>query len=395
MAKKLRVMYFTIVTLADGVHSNGGGLYARNNICRLASDDGIELFVVAVNDAAQERGTSEFLKGLGVEYQFLATRPAVPSWGVFRRSMSFDFEQLAAGQGHIATEAAAAIKHWGIDCVVVDYLFATLFWRRLLSLPIAKAIVSCNREADFFAERMATNAKSRISLIDRLAHWRLARYERRVYHAFSKVIVIGKPDRPTYLSAEKTSCITPYLDDQQNRWRGESSRELLFVGGIGHHPNRLAVDYLATKIVPRLASRVQDCKLVIVGASTDDVPEAWRHPAIRYLGASNRESVDALFQNCRLLVCPVKNTFGMKFKIAEALSYGMPFLASPESQLCVPYLANQPVISLEDPGLAVDIIERYLRSDADLKCLAAEANRKHQEFISSQKNVWSRTLFGS
>ncbi len=162
------------------------------------------------------------------------------------------------------------------------------------------------------------------------------------------------------------------------------------MGNIGHYPNAEAIEYIVTKLAPAVAEILPNVRFRIIGASADDVP--FHHPSVDFLGKSNAEEVEREFLNCQLFICPVNNTFGMKFKVAEALSYGTPFLASPETMLSVPYLKDLPSISLNDPTQAAKAIEATIRDEDSTTLLAIKISLQHRAFINSQNNIWSRTL---
>lgn len=227
----------------------------------------------------------------------------------------------------------------------------------------------------------------------RIAHRRLAAYEKRAFNAFSQVVAIGAPDIPRSISPSKTACVTPYLMEKPRRWNPEPSQEVFFVGGVNHYPNRLAIDYICTRLAPAVAVRSPSTFFTIIGAAEADVPPEWRHPAVRFLGRLGHQEVERHFTTCRLFICPVENNFGVKYKVLESLAYGTPFLASPETMLCVPHLKGQPTLPLDDPNRAAEEVVRLMESDTALFALSHSINTQHDRFISSQKNVWSRTLF--
>jgi len=210
--------------------------------------------------------------------------------------------------------------------------------------------------------------------------------ERSIFRSMNKIIALSPPDVPK----RKGMHITPYLDMKEQQWKPNSSRTIFFVGNIGHYPNKEAIEYIITKLAPLVTEIAPDIRFKIIGASPVDV--AFDHPSVDLLGKSDATEVERLFLNCQLFICPVKNTFGLKFKIAEALSYGTPFLASPESMLCVPHLTDQPTISLEDPVLAAKTLVASILDETSTIKLATNISFKHRRFINSQNNIWSRSL---
>jgi hypothetical protein len=189
----------------------------------------------------------------------------------------------------------------------------------VINTPIPKTIVTVNREADMYAEMLSLGTFPHGAFTGRVSLWRLARLERRIYHAFDKVIAIGAPDVPPHIPALRTAIITSFLDENPKRWSRPTSKDLFFVGNVAHYPNRLAINHIVSELAPVLA-RVPDAEFVIVGASQEQIREGHRRPEIRLMGMSNPAEVQQLFLNSALFICPIENTHGMKFKVAEETS---------------------------------------------------------------------------
>lgn len=111
------------------------------------------------------------------------------------------------------------------------------------------------------------------------------------------------------------------------------------------------------------------------------------------MGVSNLFEVAKLFRRAALFLCPIQNTFGIKSKVAEAISYGTPFLASRETMLGFPYLDGLPRMRLDHPDEWSAKIVELLADKRKLQALSETIRRQHREFAASQKNIWSRTLF--
>jgi glycosyltransferase involved in cell wall biosynthesis len=259
------------------------------------------------------------------------------------------------------------------------------------ALAVPFVTITLNREDELFEEMCRQGG--RFTLRQRIATQRLAHFERAVYCRSAHVIAIGEPDLPKCIRPELSTCITPYLDTKgPNRWRFTRSRTIFFVGNIGHHPNRIAVRFMEA-IAPLVARMQPALSIKIVGADHALSPNP--SPNISYLGLADANTVDRLFRDGDLMLCPLNNDFGMKFKVAEAVSYGTPLIASRQTALCVPYLRNiLPSFSLSDIPAAAKAIVDLAESEKALIDLSDRIARASAEFITSQGNIWSETLGG-
>jgi hypothetical protein len=155
----------------------------------------------------------------------------------------------------------------------------------------------------------------------------------------------------------------------------------------------LAIDYIIGVIAPLLHELDPSIRIDVLGADAHDVEEGGMPPNIRLMGYGTSEDARNLFVSGDLLVCPIQNKFGQKFKIAEAVSYAAPFLASQETMLGYPYLSALPSLNLDDPKKCISMIIDLLNSPNSLKELSMHIRILNDKFIQTQKNVWRRIFY--
>lgn len=384
---KLKITYFTFVEIGSERH--GGSLCCRNHIKRLSTDTGIELFVVVAGPKYNEIASLSYLSHLGVKGKFIPYQSQKPSFfnDTFGQFFLIPFEIQSRSQPQVDQEVINAIVSNDSEVLLLDYFFSALFCPKAIKIAPKTALIHLNRETEFYIDQLKTGETPYIRIPTRLVSiLRLWMAERILLRAISKIIALSPPD----IQNPQGISITPFLDQNPMQWIPNNSKTIFFVGNIGHYPNRQAIKYIITKLAPLVAEILPDARFKIIGASDHDV--AFHHPSVDLLGVSDEGEVERLFLNCHLFICPIKNTFGLKFKIAKALTYGTPFLASPESMQCIPHIKNIPTISLSDPMQAAKAIAAILLDEKRSKVLAASINSQHSQFIETQKNIWSISL---
>lgn len=117
--------------------------------------------------------------------------------------------------------------------------------------------------------------------------------------------------------------IVPNIHALYNRGKSFIERhDLLFIGNFGHRPNVDAVNFFTKEIFPLVLNKIPSARFRIVGF---DMP-----PEIAALKSENIiiegfvPNVAPLFESCRVFVAPLRYGAGMKGKIGQALSYGLP-----------------------------------------------------------------------
>ena len=101
---------------------------------------------------------------------------------------------------------------------------------------------------------------------------------------------------------------------------------LLFIGGFRHPPNTDAVLYYAREIAPLLRERLPMVKTYIIGSNIPDSIQALANEYLHVLGYV--PDVLPYFENCRLSVSPLRYGAGVKGKVNQSMSYGLPVVGS-------------------------------------------------------------------
>jgi glycosyltransferase involved in cell wall biosynthesis len=395
----MRVLYFTAAPIHD--EGNGGRICQRNTIRRLTEDSGIELSVIAGGRPPWREGTEAFLESLGVPYEFVPFHDdnvhhsanslrAIATY-VVQVLFQFHWEVQSLNQGHVEAAVESGIRRWESDLLLIDFFSSALF----IDLPrsdVRTAMIKLNREAEFYAGLLERDEWLHGSLTRWVSVKRLARFERRIDAAVDKVIVIARPDLPTHKTRSEPVCITPYLDRKPEPWRFTDSRSAFFVGSIDHFPNRRAMEWMTQALAPRLGARRDDARIVIVGADEDSVPADWRRPNVEFRGEADGGVVADLFRSTDISLCPIDNDLGLKFKAAEALSFGTPLLASEATLRAFPYLSGMPRLTMGDPDQAADEVARLLGNREALTRQSEMELEQQEAFAATQHDIWSRTL---
>jgi glycosyltransferase involved in cell wall biosynthesis len=102
---------------------------------------------------------------------------------------------------------------------------------------------------------------------------------------------------------------------------------LLFVGGMGHEPNREAAERLVRQIFPLVRRQRPDAQLLIVGLGSDTLPSrAEQPPGVTYCGFV--ADIAALYRRTAVFVCPMQNGGGTRIKLLDAAAYGLPIVST-------------------------------------------------------------------
>jgi len=108
----------------------------------------------------------------------------------------------------------------------------------------------------------------------------------------------------------------------------EERKDLLFIGNFLHEPNMQSVLELKEKIWPQLRKDLPGVQLHIYGAYPSQKALALHNPKENFLVHGRAENVQDIMQSSRLLLAPIPFGAGLKGKLLEAMTYGLPSVTS-------------------------------------------------------------------
>jgi hypothetical protein len=398
--KRFRVLYFTRVPLVGA--RNGGLLCCRNSLETINADPSIDCFALVAAPRGLKQATEAYFaeqnivgrfvpyeEGSTDEHGALAGRD-VP---FLMRRWPVPHEIDAWNQRHLDAEMLEEIEAFRPDCIVVDYLPSGQFVPSAYRTRVPVITITLNREADFYRDRMASGGGHGRKVTNAISHFRLCLIETMIHLRSRAVVSIGKNDLPgRILGPAHRFWNSPSLEMAVEPWRYSSTRSIFFVGNRGHFPNALAMEWIATQFAPMLAGLDPTIVIKIVGAAESDVPAHWRLANIKYLGLLDDGGVEEMFRSEDLFIAPIANDFGAKFKVAEAISFAQPLLATEGAMSGVSFLPWLDRIDLNDPGTAAKAAYALIHDPAKLLEMSRRMNGDARHYRHAQGRAWSAMI---
>ena len=134
--------------------------------------------------------------------------------------------------------------------------------------------------------------------------------------------------------------------------------DLIFVGNFMHTPNIDAVMFFHKKIYPLIRKRMPDVKVFIVG---NNPPEQFqRLHSDHFIITGYVEDLSPYLRNARISINPLTYGAGMKGKIGEALSWGIPVVTTSIGAEGMNLKDNEDALIADDPKVfARKVIDLY------------------------------------
>lgn len=174
------------------------------------------------------------------------------------------------------------------------------------------------REAELYGDEVHV-LRAKQTKIDELA----------VYSKADAVLTVTEQDRDVLARelAHKPVFLMPNVHDVIKRERGfDERKDLLFVGGFNHTPNVDAMLYFCKEIFPKVKERLPGVRLWIVGSNPTNEVKNLRNASVTVTGWVDKTK--PYLDSCRISIAPIRYGAGMKGKIGEAMSHGLPVITT-------------------------------------------------------------------
>jgi len=147
---------------------------------------------------------------------------------------------------------------------------------------------------------------------------------------------------------------------------------LVFVGGFQHPPNLDAAEWLIEEILPLIRRELPDVTLHLIGSKMPDRLKQRKAPGLRVHGFVS--DLEPFMNGCRISLAPLRYGAGVKGKVNQAMSHGLPVVATSCAAEGM-YTEHEHDILVADDGVAFAAEVCRLYRDGDLWQRLAENGR--------------------
>lgn len=180
----------------------------------------------------------------------------------------------------------------------------------------------------------------------------------------SKVVVVSESEQQMLTPTTKTPVfLVPnvHLDIEYSpSIRARSG--LVFVGGFSHQPNEDAMKWFISEIFDQITSAAPQTMLRIVGSKTPTWLTELNHPNIQVMGWV--PNLAPIYAASRVCVAPLRYGAGVKGKVGEAMSYGVPMVLTSTAAEGMKLNSNQHCLLADQPAEFAQGVIELLKNDA-------------------------------
>ncbi len=308
---------------------HGGGVFMYQTLRELAKL--CEVHLVAMIEQPSQVAAHEELRSFCASAEFLVRRPLLPNLGSIRphavsEFANDDLDWLIHRQIYLKQIDVLQLEYTPLGQYAHQYrhIPAILFEHDIYFQSIARGL-------DYMSGTLA-RIKARYEYL------RALRYELAMLPRCDRVQVCTREN------AEYLAGFLPRKSPLRTRLReglragidtarydfspgGREPFTMLFLGSFRHPPNTVALDWFAKQVLPHIVARRPEARLIVVGSDAPARhPYADRAPAIEICGFV--EDIREPLGRYAVFVCPVRNGSGVRVKLLEAFSSGIPVVST-------------------------------------------------------------------
>ena len=157
-------------------------------------------------------------------------------------------------------------------------------------------------------------------------------------------------------------------------------RDLLFIGGFSHTPNVDAVLFFVRNIFPLVEKALPNVRFHVIGSSVPD--DINRLANLKILVHGFVQDAGQFFNECKISVAPLRFGAGIKGKINQSQSYGVPVVATSLAVEGMQLEPGESVLVADTPGKFAEAIVRVYTNEALWDRLSRNGMKNLEEHFS-------------
>ncbi|PID48134.1 MAG: hypothetical protein CR967_01215 [Proteobacteria bacterium] len=166
------------------------------------------------------------------------------------------------------------------------------------------------------------------------AHYKKIEFE--IFQKVDLVVTISDYERKVFereIPNNQIKVIPTYIYSNQFPLSSNESfydrKGILFVGGFSHRPNEDGLMWFICNEWEAIKRSIPDIVLNVVGSNVPkDIKRFSIDPQINILGYISDESLENLYNSCRVVIAPLRYGAGVKGKVIEAIAQGVPIVTT-------------------------------------------------------------------
>lgn len=190
------------------------------------------------------------------------------------------------------------------------------------------------------------------------------------------------------LKCKKYLCISPYYDSYEDIHRKSDGRSLLFYGAMNRAENYQSVIWFIENVFKNLS---EDFRFIIAGGNPPEFIKKYESDRIHITGFLNLDDLKEIFATCMCMVVPLQLGSGIKVKVLEAFSGGIPVLTNKIGNEGIFAVNNKEIVLCSNAKEFISSLEKLAKDSGELETIGRKGknflnknfdlNRSYQKYL--------------
>jgi polysaccharide biosynthesis protein PslH len=167
------------------------------------------------------------------------------------------------------------------------------------------------------------------------------------------------------VTKEKLHVIAPFFMDMTNIHRNVTTKDIIYFGAMSRPENYLSAIWFIENVLDKISDN--EVRFIVIGGNPH--PSLLKYASDRVIIAGFVEDVAPYFSNCLCAAAPLVLGAGIKVKILETLSAGVPTLTNDIGIEGIPAKDGVHYLYCTDPNDYIETIHKILNGSIDLDIL--------------------------
>jgi glycosyltransferase involved in cell wall biosynthesis len=239
------------------------------------------------------------------------------------------------------------VNHTHYDFILISYVY----WANLVRLKPVRESITLLDLSDFITLNQFDRTDGSVKIGPMLEE------EIRRINLFDKVMCISEEEKWFFskFAHHPQYYYIPFFMEKRETLRSDNTEyDIVFIGSANPH-NQRGVQWFFEKIIPLLSDSI---RVLIVGPISRYI-----NPLDNVTCISNVENPGDVYSRSKISICPLMGGTGLKIKVVEALSFGLPVVTTSKGIIGFPAKINTGCLVADSPGSFADSIHRLLSDE--------------------------------
>jgi glycosyltransferase involved in cell wall biosynthesis len=364
----MNVLHFTnkpIFPLLDG------GRLATHNLLLNLLDLGFNVKNLTVETFKHpflpETFDQEILKTIDTESVFIKTK--INFWKAFVSMLKKQSYNVIRFQNlELENKIITLLKDNTYDYVIIESSFLLLYLKTIRDHSDAKIILRSHNVEYRIWRQAAKKEKSffKKKYYNLLAN-QLKKFELEKLNLVDGIFCISEKDKEFFRRRgikTKMEVIPVFMEVKDNYIVDYECNDFFFIGSMNWKPNEDAVKWILTQIIPRFKKIYPDFKFHIAGSNMSKQMKTTKNNNVIFHGRV--DDIYEFMSKHGTLIVPLKTGSGVRIKILEALSVGVPIISNDKGKEGIDIIPKKEFLSA---NMTEEFIlqMKYIYNNYDLK----------------------------